>query len=47
VAVLVNEVKAAGSYSVVFNGSALASGLYVARMEAGAQAITQKLMLVR
>ena len=35
VATLVNENKPAGSYTVSFNGSRLASGLYFYRLQAG------------
>jgi hypothetical protein len=47
VAVLVDEVKAPGSYEVRFDASALASGVYFYRMEAGSFVETKKLLLVR
>jgi hypothetical protein len=55
VAVLVNEKKAPGSYEVKFDGSGLASGVYLYRLTArptdgrGAAEFTQakKLLLVR
>lgn len=42
-----NEVKAAGSYSVTFDGSNYASGMYFYKIEAGAFAITKKMVLVK
>ena len=47
VAVLVNERKAAGSYSVEFNASGLSSGAYIYRLQAGKYMETRKLMLMR
>jgi hypothetical protein len=47
VATLVNEEKAAGSYSVNFNGSKLSSGVYFYRMQAGSFVETKKLILVK
>lgn len=44
---LVNDFVAAGSYSVDFNGSNLASGMYIYRMVAGNFVQTQKMMLMK
>jgi len=47
VATLVNERKAPGSYSVKFDGSHLASGVYFYRIVAGSFAETKRLLLIR
>jgi hypothetical protein len=47
VATLVDEVKPAGSHTVKFDGSGLASGTYVYRIEAGSFVATRKLTLVK
>ena len=47
VAELVNGWREAGNHQVVFNGSDLASGIYLARLEAGSNTATQKLMLLK
>jgi hypothetical protein len=47
VAVLVDERKAPGSYSVTFDGSKLASGVYVYRLIAGPYVESRKMVLVR
>jgi len=47
VATLVNEVKQPGTYSVTFDGSKLASGVYLCRMTAGSFVETKKLVLLR
>jgi hypothetical protein len=47
VAVLVADVKAAGTYSVQFDASMLPSGVYYYRMRAGEFVDTRKLMLVK
>ncbi len=47
VATLVNQNQSAGSYSVVFNGSRFASGMYFFRMVAGNYVKTQKMMMVK
>ncbi len=47
VATLVNEVKAAGAYTVPFNASNLASGVYFYKLQAGAFTQTKKMMLVK
>jgi hypothetical protein len=44
---LVSEEKNAGEYSVKFNGSKLASGVYLYRMQAGNFIQTKKLVLIR
>ena len=45
--VLVNEVKKAGSYEVKFDGSNLASGVYLCRMQTGSFIQARKLLLLR
>ncbi len=47
VAVLVSGAKAPGTYSVRFDGAALASGMYFCRMEAGKFTATRKMLLIR
>ncbi|MFQ3597685.1 MAG: T9SS type A sorting domain-containing protein [Chloroherpetonaceae bacterium] len=47
VATLVNEVKAAGAYTVPFNASNLASGVYFYKLQAGSFVQTKKMMLVK
>jgi hypothetical protein len=47
VATLVNETREAGFHVVAFDGSTLASGVYLYRMHAGAFVQTMKLMLVK
>jgi len=47
VAALVNGWKEAGSHEVTFDGSGLASGVYLVRMEAGGGIQTQKLILLK
>jgi hypothetical protein len=44
---LVNEVKNAGSYSIEFDGSSLASGTYFYRMESGGFIATKKMILIK
>ncbi len=44
---LVNENKIAGNYSVVFDGSNFASGIYFYRIEAGNYSNTKKLVLMK
>jgi hypothetical protein len=46
-ATLVNEVKEPGTYTVQFNGSNLASGVYFYRLQAGSYVDTKKLVLLR
>jgi photosystem II stability/assembly factor-like uncharacterized protein len=47
VATLLNEYKPAGSYSIQFNGSNLASGLYFYKLEAGLFTQVKKMMLLK
>lgn len=47
VALLVNETMPSGSYSVNFDGSGLASGIYIYRLQVGDQVFTRKMMLVK
>ena len=47
VAQLVHEQQSAGHHNVVFNGSRLASGVYLYRLQAGDYVATKKLMLLR
>jgi len=47
VAVLVNEKKAPGTYEVKFDGSGLASGLYIYRLTAGSSARSRKMILMK
>ena len=47
VAVLVQEVLAAGSYKATFDGRGLPSGVYFYRIQAGSQVQTKKLTLVK
>jgi hypothetical protein len=46
-ATLVNEVKQPGTYTVEFDGSNLASGVYFYRLQAGEFVQTRKLVLLR
>jgi hypothetical protein len=47
VAQLVDGLRDAGQHSVTFDGSALASGVYLYRLTAGANSFTGKLMLLK
>ncbi len=47
VATLVNEVKEAGTYSALFDGSKLSSGIYFAKLQNGKQVQLKKMMLVK
>jgi hypothetical protein len=47
VAVLVNEFRQAGQWSAEFNASALSSGIYFYRLEAGSFTETKKMLLIK
>ncbi len=47
VATLVNEKQSAGNHSVTFDGSRLASGVYLYRLEAGSFVSVKKLLLLK
>lgn len=47
VANLISGDKGAGSYSIPFNGSNLASGLYIYTLKAGSNSISKKMMLMK
>ncbi len=47
VAVLKDGLVEAGTYRVTFDGNALASGIYFARLDAGKFSQTKKLMLLK
>ena len=47
VAVLVNEPTAAGEYTVRWDASGNASGVYIARLAAGKSSVVRKMLLVR
>jgi hypothetical protein len=47
VTTLVNEYKAAGSYTVDFDASAIASGVYFYRIESGSFTDVKKMLLVK
>ena len=48
VAELLNEVRNAGQFSIQFDGSNLANGLYLCKMEVdGQQFLTKKMMLLK
>ncbi len=47
VAVLVDEQKPAGYYSVRFDASGLASGLYIARLQSGTVSLVRTMLLLR
>ena len=47
VAVLVNEEMPAGEYEVTFNGSGLASGVYVYRLKTNGKIISKKMILIK
>lgn len=44
---LINDFKSAGKYSVQFNGSRLASGVYFYRLQAGDFVQTRKMLLLK
>jgi hypothetical protein len=47
VELLVDEQKAAGTYTVNFDASRYTSGLYIYRLETGGRVLAKKLMLVK
>ena len=47
VALLVNEVQNSGNYSVTFNGSNLASGIYFYKLQAGNYRLVKKMILLK
>jgi parallel beta-helix repeat protein len=47
VATLVNEVKDPGTYTVQLDGSNLASGMYIYRLEAGDRQISRRMLLLK
>ena len=47
IATLVNEAKQPGSYTVNFNASKLASGMYIYKIESGSFSSVKKMLLVR
>jgi hypothetical protein len=47
VATLVNEVKEPGSYTVQFDGSGLASGVYFYRLSVGQYAECRKMVVIK
>jgi hypothetical protein len=47
VATIVNEYKSVGSYSVKFDGSNLASGIYLYRLESGNYSAAKKFILMK
>jgi subtilisin family serine protease len=47
VKILINEMKQAGNYEAEFDGSALASGIYLYRIEAGEYTDVKKMVLIK
>jgi len=47
VALLVNEKREAGSYSVSWDASRMPSGIYFARMQAGETLLSRKMVLIK
>ena len=47
VAVMVNELRSAGTYSIAVDGRSMASGIYVYRLEAGNRTFTRKMTLIK
>lgn len=47
VAIVVDEYRPAGSYSVNFDGSGLPSGVYIYRLEAGGYTVSKKFILMK
>jgi hypothetical protein len=44
---LVNESRDAGQHDITWDASGVASGVYVYRLEAGGQALTRTLTIIR
>jgi hypothetical protein len=47
IAVLVNETKPAGTYSVSWNASGVSSGIYIYSLETESSRITRKMTLMK
>jgi hypothetical protein len=47
IATLVNELKTAGNYNIIFNASKLSSGMYIYKLQAGEFSAVKKLVLVK
>ena len=47
IATLVNEIKPAGRYEVVFDGSNLSSGIYFYKIEAGSFSAVKRMTLIK
>jgi hypothetical protein len=47
IATLVDELRAAGSYTVTYNADAIPSGVYYYRLEAGSQTTAKKMLLLK
>ena len=47
VAILVNEAKAPGSYRVTWDATGMASGVYLARLQAGVSVDVKKIVLMK
>jgi hypothetical protein len=47
VALLINETRGPGEYEVMFDGTGLATGVYICRLTAGGNSRTLKLLLAR
>jgi hypothetical protein len=47
VALLVNETRQAGQHTAVFESGSLPSGMYIARLQAGEQVFSQKMVMVK
>ncbi len=47
VAILVNEIKPAGSYDVIFNASSISSGVYFYKIEAENFTDIKRMMLIK
>lgn len=47
VAVVVNELRSAGTYSIAVDGTSMSSGIYLYRLEAGNRTFTRKMTLIK